>query len=156
VIAHRAAFASLAAASDGLAREEARLAALSQALDRLVPAQPITTRPGGAAPGLERTLAAVAAHARVRAAVTAITLESMAVAGAPPGSSGLVPMTALARPLPLTGDRVRAASLSMRGRYVHLEGLLEWVEHLRAHAAVLSGFAVNGERFELRLWVIGR
>lgn len=154
VIVHRARLPALDAAR--LAHEEARAEAVSarQALAQL---ERLPSGNGAPSPALpvERQLAGVVAILRAAAPDGAVTIDTLAASGIPGAGAASVAMATLARPLPMTGGRLRAASVSVRGRYAQLEGLLAWLEQARAQPVVLSSFSASGHRFELSLWVVG-
>lgn len=154
LLVHRARLPALAAAR--LAHDEARAEAHSarQALERLERLPRGHAPPSRALP-VERQIASVVASLRAAAPDGAVTIETLAASGIPAAASAPVAMASLARPLPMTGGRLRAASVSVRGRYAQLEGLMAWLEQARAQPVVLSSFNASGHRFELSLWVVG-
>lgn len=153
--AHRAWLPALGSAQALLAQARGEARSAQAALDELDrQARPAVASAARAA-SVERQLVTVASRLRAAAVDGAITLDALAATATTGGASTPVPVGTVARPLPMTDGRLRAAAVSVRGRFSHLEGLLALVEHLRLHPVALIAFSATGQRFELHLWVIG-
>ena len=140
--------ASLAALSTQLERVE-RLAARVEELAQPAARDPYAGRP------LDGNLAAAVNQLLVGRAQSGVVLEQIALIGGPPSASNLTPVRDFARPLPLAGGRVHAATLRVKGTYADYQRFREYLERMHGLPASLSVLSASGKSFEAIITVYG-